>query len=305
MSHAERTLGLEPGSFPFQSHFCAAGGANVHYVDEGQGPTLFMIHGNPTWSFLYRHVIGALRPHYRCVAIDLPGFGLSEAADGFSFRPQDQAAVVAALLARIGIDDGTLVAHDWGGPIGLAAAIAQPGRLTRFALGNTWAWPVNGDFHFEWFSRLMGGPIGRFAANRFAIFINGVMPASMRRRKLTKEEMKAYRAPFAHGRTRQPMYVFPRQITAAGDWLGELEKAVSTFKGPVRFIWPDSDIAFRDKELSHWQRIFPQASVERLAKCGHFLWEDAPEESIEALRGWLPNSGNGQTHHGAHPPSGR
>ena len=287
MTHAEQTLDLEPGSFPFQSHFCKAGGANVHYVDEGRGPTLFMVHGNPTWSFLYRHVILALRPHYRCVAIDLPGYGLSEPPHGFSFRPQDHAVVVSALLAEIGIDDATLIAHDWGGPIGLAAAIAQPGRLTRFVLGNTWAWPVNGDFHFEWFSKLMGGPIGRFAANRFAIFINGVMPTSMRRRKLTKEEMKAYRAPFAHGRTRRPMYVFPEQITAAGEWLGKLEKGISNFKGPVGFIWPDSDIAFRDKELNHWRRIYPHASVMRLSNCGHFLWDDAPEESTEALRSWL------------------
>jgi len=287
MTHAEQILDLKPGSFPFQSHFWRAGGANVHYVDEGRGPTLFMIHGNPTWSFLYRHLILALRPHYRCVVIDLPGFGLSEPPDGFSFRPQDHVVVVSALLAGIGIDDATLVAHDWGGPIGLAAAIAQPGRLTRFVLGNTWAWPVNGDFHFEWFSKLMGGPIGRFGSNHFALFINGIMPTSMRRRKLTKEEMKAYRAPFAHGRTRRPMYVFPEQITAAGEWLGELEKGISTFKGPVRLIWPDSDIAFRDKELSHWQRIFPQASVKRLSNCGHFLWEDAPEESTEALRSWL------------------
>jgi haloalkane dehalogenase len=287
MTHAEQILDLKPGSFPFQSHFWRAGGANVHYVDEGRGPTLFMIHGNPTWSFLYRHLILALRPHYRCVVIDLPGFGLSEPPDGFSFRPQDHVVVVSALLAGIGIDDATLVAHDWGGPIGLAAAIAQPGRLTRFVLGNTWAWPVNGDFHFEWFSKLMGGPIGRFGSNHFALFINGIMPTSMRRRKLTKEEMKAYRAPFAHGRTRRPMYVFPEQITAAGEWLGELEKGISTFKRPVRLIWPDSDIAFRDKELSHWQRIFPQASVKRLSNCGHFLWEDAPEESTEALRSWL------------------
>lgn len=173
MTHAEDGLGLEPGSFPFESHFCAVGGAKIHYVDEGQGTTLFMVHGNPTWSFLYRDVIRALRSRFRCIAIDLPGFGLSDPPDKFGFLPEDHAHVVAALLAELGVKDGVLVAHDWGGPIGLAAAIAQPGRLTRFVLGNTWAWPVNGEWHFERFSRLMGGPFGRVAAKHWNLFVNG------------------------------------------------------------------------------------------------------------------------------------
>jgi len=105
MTHAEQTLDLVPGSFPFDSHFCAVDGANIRYVDEGQGTTLFMIHGNPTWSFLYRHVIRALRPHYRCIAIDLPGFGLSRPPAGFSFRTWSrifsESLVVLALSSGI------------------------------------------------------------------------------------------------------------------------------------------------------------------------------------------------------------
>lgn len=133
----------------------------------------------------------------------------------------------------------------------------------------------------------MGGPVGRFGADRFALFINGLMPASMRRRKLSLEEMRAYRAPFSSNRTRRPMHVFPWQITAAKTWLGELEAGLSSFEGPVRFIWPNNDIAFRGKELARWLKIFPHASVVRLSRCGHYLWEDAPDECISQLRGWL------------------
>jgi haloalkane dehalogenase len=186
---AEATLGLMPGQFPFESHFVSVLGAKLHYVDEGQGPVVLMLHGNPAWSFLYRRQIQALRGHYRCVAFDLAGFGLSEAPKDFSFAPADHSKLISAALDRLNIHDASLVAHDWGGPIGLGAMLATRDRITRLVLGNTWAWPVNGDFHFEGFSKLMGGPIGRWGCERFALFVNVVMPGSMRRRKLTADEM--------------------------------------------------------------------------------------------------------------------
>ena len=286
LTEAERRFGLASGQFPFQSRFVECNGARVHYIDEGSGPLLFMLHGNPTWSFLYRRLVLALRGEFRCVALDLPGFGLSDAPPGFGFRPDEQAAVVSRFLEALDLRDATLVAHDWGGSIGLSAAMST-GRVSRLCLGNSWAWPVNDDMHFALFSKLLGGRVGRFAADRFAVFINALMPTAMRRRKLTPAEMAAYRAPFANGRSRSPLHIFPEQIVGASAWLGELETRVAAFKGPVHFIWPEKDFAFREKELAHWLRIFPAASVTRLPNCGHYLWEDAPEECAEAVRRWM------------------
>ena len=290
LREAESRLQLGPWQFPFESRFVEIGGARLHYVDEGAGPILVMLHGNPTWSFVYRHLIKALRNRTRCIAVDLAGFGLSDPPQDFSFLPAEQAELIAGFLDRLDIRDATLIAHDWGGPIGLAAMLRTQRRIAGLCLGNTWAWPVNGDFHFEWFSKLMGGPIGRFGTNRHAIFINGLLPASMKRRKLSDAEMHAYRAPFANGRTRRPMHVFPQQITAARDWLAELEQGVRRFEGPVRLVWPENDIAFRDKELKRWQEIFPRASIARIPQCGHFLWEDAPDDCLAAIEAWLPRS---------------
>jgi haloalkane dehalogenase len=286
MSEVESRFKLQAGQFPFRSHFLQLGNATLHYVDEGQGPTLLMLHGNPTWSFIYRKMISALNGEFRCVAIDLAGFGLSKAPDNFSHQPDDHARLIADLIEDLDLHDVTLVAHDWGGPIGLSAMLKTGTRVTRLCLGNTWAWPVNGDFHFEWFSRLMGGPFGRLMSERFALFVNGMMPMSMKRGKLGPFEMAAYRAPFRDGQSRRPMYIFPQQITAAQPWLAELEEGVKRFKGPVKFIWPMNDIAFRDKELKKWLAIFPDAEVTRLESCGHYLWEDAPEDCVEALLCW-------------------
>lgn len=283
-SEAERRFDLPAGTFPFESRFCHIGDAKLHYVDEGSGPLLFMLHGNPTWSFVYRHIISALREDYRCVALDLAGFGLSQAPPHFTFYPEDHAKLVAAFLNALDLEDATLVAHDWGAPIGLWAMNATEGRITRLCLGNTWAWPVNGDNHFEWFSRLMGGAIGRFLNNRYLTFVNFVMPASMKRRKLSEIEMAAYRGPFAERSSRKPLHVFPQQITAAHAWLSKLEMNVKQFKGPAYLIWPDGDIAFREKELDRWRRTLPQTEVGTINRCGHYLWEDAPDECIDHLR---------------------
>ncbi len=287
LSDAEKRLNLKPGSFPFRSHYLEVGNARLHFIDEGAGPTLLLLHGNPTWSILYRGLIEQLRDAFRCVAPDLAGFGLSQAPPGFSFLPQDHAALISAFIERLDLRDATLVAHDWGGPIGLAARMRTGDRINRLCLANTWAWPVNGDFHFEWFSKLLGGPIGRVLARRYAVFVNVVMPSSMRRRKLSENEMSAYRAPFRDPSTRAPMHIFPAAITGSSDFLAKTEDSLRNFRGPVGFVWPEKDIAFREKELSHWCALLPQAEVVRIARCGHFLWLDAPQESASAVRSFL------------------
>jgi haloalkane dehalogenase len=288
MSHAETAFGLSPGLYPFESRFVSVQGANVHYVDEGSGPMLFMLHGNPTWSFLYRHLLLALRDRFRCIAIDLPGFGLSDPPAGFRFRPEDHSAVVAGMLRQLDIENATLIAHDWGGPIGLAASHEEPGRITRLVLGNTWAWPVNGTWHFEWFSRSMGGPIGRFGVSRFNLFVNALMPASMRRGRLPDYVMHAYRAPFSDPARRTGTHVFPASILRSTDFLAGIAARLGEIDDRrVLFLWPDRDFAFRKAELERWRSVFPHARVEVLGDCGHYLWEEAPDETASAIQKWL------------------
>jgi haloalkane dehalogenase len=277
-----RSLGLRHELFPFESRFLEVAGARLHHVDEGSGPVLLMVHGNPAWSFLYRHLIQAFRHRHRCIAIDLPGFGLSDAAKDFGYTPAEHALVLGAAMDALELQGACLIAHDWGGPIGLRAMLDTE-RIDRVILGNTWAWPVNGDWHFEWFSRLMGGAVGRWAARRFALFVNGVLPTSMQRGWPSPEVMEAYRAPFRPPRDRAPLHIFPHHILASRDWLARLETDLRTWQGPAAFVWPENDIAFRARELTHWRRLWPHASVTTIPRCGHFLWEDAPQDCVSAL----------------------
>lgn len=293
---ARRRFGLSADLFPFDSRFLSVAGARLHYVDEGNGPTVLMLHGNPAWCFLYRHAIKGLGGQYRSIAIDLPGFGLSEPPKGFGYTPAEHAQILAAALEALDLHDACLVAHDWGGPIGLRAML-DTGRITRVILGNTWAWPVNGDLHFEWFSRLMGGTFGRWSAVQIALFVNGVLPTSMRRGWPPAAVMEAYRAPFARPRSRAPTHIFPHHILASGGWLADLWTELQDWRGPAALIWPENDIAFRDRELARWRAIWPEVPVRTIPQCGHFLWEDAPEESIAALQDLLART--------ADPPGNR
>lgn len=288
-SPAEQILNLAPGQYPFVSHYLEHDGARLHYLDEGQGPVLFMLHGNPTWSFLYRKLVLGMRHRFRCVAMDLPGFGLSRPAAGFDYRPESHLAFVVALLRHLDIRDGTLVAHDWGGPIGLAAAQSEQARLTCFVLGNTWAWPLNGIRRFDWFAKLLGGPIGRWTASRYNLVVNGILPGAMRRAPLSPQTHAAYRAPFRHSGDWTGTHVFPASLSTSRDFLEQVEAGLAALPDDhFLFLWPDQDMAFRAPQLERWRGMLPRARFITLADCGHYLWEEAAPAAIRHIAAWHP-----------------
>ena len=208
--------------FPFESRFIELDGHRVHYVDEGHGPVLLLLHGNPTWPFLYRGMIARLRTSFRYVAPDLPGFGLSHAAPGYDFRPASHAAVLACFVEALDLRAYTPFVQGWGGPIGLSVAARAPERVEALVIGNTWAWPVADDAHFRRFSALMGGALGGFAIRRFNAFVNLMIPLGVRRRKLDRRELEAYRRALLTAVAREPSHVFPREIIASSDSLAQV-----------------------------------------------------------------------------------
>jgi haloalkane dehalogenase len=273
--------------FPFKSRFIELSGNVVHYVDEGQGPVLLMLHGNPTWSFVYRDVIPRLSGSFRCVALDYPGFGLSSPAAGYQFHPADHARVVGEFVDRLDLRDVTLVAQDWGGPIGLTAVVQRRDRFSALVVGNTWAWPVNGDLHFELFSRFMGGPIGRRLIRHFNFFVNVMIPAGHRRRRLTAEEMNHYRQALPTPQRRIPSAVFPKDIIASVTFLADLERGLKALADmPTLIIWGDADVAFRAKERRRWETLMPRHQTVVLAGAGHYLQSDAPADFANAIATW-------------------
>jgi haloalkane dehalogenase len=272
--------------YPFETRVVEVGGARVHYVDEGDGPTLLLLHGNPTWSFLYREIVRGLRDRYRCIAPDYPGFGLSQQPLGYGFTAAEHAAVIEQFVLELDLSGITMMVQDWGGPIGFATATRNPERFAAFVIGNTWAWPKS-DPGTQVFSRVLGGPIGGYLILQRNFFVERIIPGGVRRRKLPETVMAAYRGPFPGPASRTPMHVFPHEILAARPLLASIEERLSTVADrPALLVWPTKDIAFGEPERLRWEKLFAGHRTVALEGAGHYIQEDAPEEIIAAIRSW-------------------
>jgi haloalkane dehalogenase len=284
----ERPDWVDDELYPFDDHWIEVDGCVVHYVDEGSGPPLLMLHGNPTWSFTWRDVIKGVSDRYRCIALDYPGFGLSTARSGYGFSPQEHAAVVQAFVKELDLKDVTTLSHDWGGPIGFATAARMPDRFTAFAIGNTWAWPMNRNPGAQVFSRFLGGPIGGYLIKRRNFFVEKIIPAGTKRVGPDERVMEHYRRPFPTPESRVPMHVFPRAIVGETAWLREVEKGLGSLDDrPALIVWPTEDQAFREAERNRWEATFVDHRTVTLDGAGHYIGEDAPQEIVTALRGYF------------------
>lgn len=274
--------------FPFTPHqLRLKNGAVVHYLDEGQGPVLLLLHGNPTWSFLYRKIIPGLKGQFRLIAPDYPGFGLSTAPEGYGFTAAEQVDAVAELVDKLGLRDYTIMMQDWGGPIGFAVALKHPERIRGFVIGNTWAWPLMRTGQHA-FSRLMGGPVGQAMAR----CCHGVVRTFMKIGVETRIDAKAlqmYLAPFEGARDRAPTHIFPRELRSAEPLLTELQKRlVELSEKPALIVWGERDFAFQEGERMRFEQLFPNHRTVLLPRAGHFIQEDAPDEIVKAIKSFEP-----------------
>jgi pimeloyl-ACP methyl ester carboxylesterase len=255
-------------------------GARIHYVDVGTGETLLFLHGNPAWSFQWRDLVAGLRGSFRCVALDYPGFGLSSARPGYGFTPREQSQVVEEFVDRLGLRDITLVMQDWGGPIGLGLAGRRPELVRRVVLGNTWAWPTSTREPRGKFSKIAGGPIGEFVQMNF----NGFAWAAVRQgvvRPLPAEVAEVYLRPFRPLDRRGVAAFYPGQITAASDYLAEVEAGLARIRDRRALIfWGMRDPGFPRVDLQRFEKAFPNHKTIELGAANHFFFEDAASQMV-------------------------
>jgi haloalkane dehalogenase len=270
--------------FPVEHRFLNLDGARIHYVDEGSGETLLLLHGNPSWSFLYRKIIAALKSDYRCVALDYPGYGMSDAPSGYGFTPREHSAVLERFVDHLGLRDLTLMVQDWGGPIGLGLAGRRPELVRRLIIGNTFAWPLSGERRIHLFSWVMGGPIGWSLTWAFN-FVPKVFFARGLAQKTSPAVLKMYLAPWRNRARRRAAVIAPRQLVEAFPYLKEIEANLGSLADrPALIVWGMKDFAFREAERAHFERIFVRHQTVLLDNASHFLQEDAGERIAAAFR---------------------
>lgn len=274
----------DPHLYPFQSRWFDSSRGRVHYVDEGDGPPILLCHGNPTWSFLYRNIIVALRDRFRCIAPDYLGFGLSERPADFGYKVDEHAQVVGELVDHLRLDDYLTMGQDWGGPISMAVAVERADRVRGIVLGNTWFWPAD-TLSTKAFSRIMSSPPMQYAILRRNLFVERLIPAGTQRRP-SAAVMEHYRAVQPTAEARKGVAELPKQILAAHPLLARLAREVPAKLGakPALLVWGMKDFAFRPgPTIPRMRQTFPDHVLVELPDAKHFIQEDAPERIATAI----------------------
>ena len=282
------------GTFPYEPRFVDAGEIRLHYVDEGppDAPPLLFVHGNPTWSYLWRRPIAELSSRgHRCVAFDHMGFGRSDKPpqlSAYSLECHIENAI--ALIDALDLSDVTLVGHDWGGPIGLGALLERRDRLRAVALMNTWAWELP-SFLPPFLREFRTEGLGEILALGGNLFVESI-PGGMRRRDADPLMMEAYRAPFPDYWSRAGTLAFQREIPLterdrSAPLMASIHERLPDLSLPVLLVWGMRDPVFQPVFLEQWRELFPKAETVELDDASHFLVEDSPDAVTDAIEGFL------------------
>jgi haloalkane dehalogenase len=277
--------------YPFTPKtFQLVDGHRLSYLDEGDGPTVVMAHGNPSWSYLYRNVVTALKPKYRCLVPDHLGCGFSDKPQDYRYHLQNHIDNFTALLDSKGVERCVVVVHDWGGAIGMGWAGQHPERVAGLVVLNTAAfhsrriplriavcrWPLLGTF-------LVRG------LNGFAL------PATFMAvsRKMWPEVKAGFLAPYDSWVNRVAVHRFVQDIPLQSDhpsWdsLGQVEASLDQLGDkPMLICWGGRDFCFNDHFYAEWRQRFPHAQSHYFPEAGHYVLEDALPEVLEQLQPFL------------------
>ncbi len=283
--------------YPFKSHYLDLDGLKYHYLDEGSGQPVVMVHGNPTWSFYFRDLIKALSGQYRVIAPDHIGCGLSDKPDSksYDYRLKNRVDDLEGLLENLKIKEKiTLVLHDWGGFIGMAYALRHPERIGRFVLLNTAAFlPPPGKpipIILKLIRRLR--LFAMLAVQGFNLFALGALYKNSHK-GLSKDVKAGLIAPYNCWQNRIATLKFVQDIhlTENNPSYGvvkQVDNNLKTFLNvPVLICWGEHDFVFDSDYLAEWRRRFPAAETHCFSEAGHYVLEDVPEKIIPLTREFL------------------
>ena len=275
---------LDKTEYPFQSHYLSVDGNRIHYIDEGNGPLLLFLHGNPLWSFQYRHIITPLRKYFRCIALDYPGFGLSEARSDFTNSLTGNSMLVERFINTLALTDITLVVFDMSVSIGLGIVVRKQEWFRALVISNGFAWPLTEDPSINRFIKLVASPFFRFLVVNFNMLVRYTVP---RLGQLSKSVQRAYFMPFAEKSRRRHQHDLFRSILNSQEYLLDLKLHLPEIrKFPVLLTFADSDPTYQAGWMERYERIFLNHQSVLIEGSHHFPHEYDPEAMVRAIRDW-------------------
>jgi cis-3-alkyl-4-acyloxetan-2-one decarboxylase len=283
--------------YPFTGRYLDLDGLRLHYLDEGRGEPVVMLHGNPTWSFYYRNLVLALRDCYRCIVPDHIGCGLSDKPGdkSYDYTLGRRMGDLERLLDHLGITTGiTLVLHDWGGMIGMLYAVRHPSWIKRLVILNTAAFHLPKEKQLPFTLKLCrDSSLGGFLVRGFNAFSLAASFIGCKKNPLPAHLRRAYRLPYNSWQNRIATLRFVQDIPLnPGDrsypLVSETAAGISAFSElPMAIFWGERDFVFDRSFLSEWEQRFPNAEIHRYADAGHYILEDMKEEVIPLIAGFL------------------
>ncbi len=296
--------------YPFAAHYIedgadsARGGHPMHYVDEGRGDPVLMVHGNPSWSFYFRDLISQLRSSHRVIAPDHIGCGRSDKPtdDHYDYTLSSRVADLARLVDSLGLRDITLVVHDWGGMIGMAWAAQHPDRIAKLVVMNTAAFPLPAGNALPVSLALARAPgVGALLVRGANAFSRGAVRYCVTRRPMSPAVAAGYLEPYDSWAHRIAVHRFVQDIP-----LEESDRAYPIMKAtgealttladkPMLICWGLKDFVFGQQFLDEWVRRFPNAEVRCFEDCGHYVLEDASEEIVPLVHEFIDRGPESRT----------
>jgi haloalkane dehalogenase len=287
------TLGLPDTLYPFIPRRFAVPGGELSYLDEGHGPPVVLLHGNPTWSFYYRRLVLALRDTHRVIVPDHLGCGFSDKPLAYPYRLQNHVDNLGALLHHLGIAHAALVVHDWGGAIGMGAATQGYVNPERIVVLNTAAFLSPRVPLRIALCKLPGfGPFAVRSLNGFAR-LAAFMAVE---RPLAPEVQRAYLFPYKNYASRVAIHRFIQDIPlypSHPTWhvVDSIDRELVRLRDrPMLILWGGKDWCFDDHFLAGWLQRFPQAQALRFDQAGHYVLEDAHEEVVPRIVSFLDHT---------------
>jgi haloalkane dehalogenase len=278
--------------YPFHGRYLDRNGIRLHYLDEGDGAPVVMLHGNPSWSFYYRNLVLALRGDHRCIVPDHIGCGLSDKPSPrqYDYSLHSRIADLEALLDHLHIGACSLVVHDWGGMIGLAWAVRNPKRVSRLVILNTAAFHLPKSKRLPlalWLGRNTG--LGTLLIRGLNLFCRRAASIGVQRKPMAAEVRAEYLRPYDSWRNRVAISKFVQTIPiepgdAGYEIVTEVDNGLAQLQAvPMLIAWGLRDFVFDQHFLAEWERRFPNAEVMRFEDGGHYILEDAGEEIIPCV----------------------
>ncbi|MBB1477082.1 alpha/beta fold hydrolase [Shewanella sp. 5S214] len=282
---------------PFKRHFLDRNGNKLHYINEGQGEPVVMVHGNPSWSYYYRNLVSALSDSHQCIVPDHIGCGLSDKPDDpqYDYTLKSRIDDLEALLDSLDVTQNiTLVVHDWGGMIGMGFAARHPDRIKRIVCLNTAAFHLPKTKPFPWALWICRETLlGTLLVRGLNAFSSAASYVGVKRKPMAKEVREAYVAPFNSWKNRISTLRFVQDIPLKPgdrnyDLVTSIGESLSQFADvPTLICFGLQDFVFDKHFLQEWRQRMPHATVHEFADCGHYILEDASDEVIGLIKDFI------------------